>query len=497
MNIVKQKLFLILTFTLLLTALVPQASGIENTLEDGYEMVWNSDMNLTLYFPDTSSYLEGSSYDDLAFLEAQYSANAYRDVFVTREKGMIAVNLMIHWTTDSNAISFADARDRWEADGIKLSTTNDSTPIVDVIPDSQAVEQATRKATDVAGVETVHIRNTTDVDTTSAMIVELTDYNHSSADWIELEQMKMAGSANASIDVLYAYANGTEAGSYTNVLNTDQYIAVQDWFGYLPMPSASVTYVSKIKFTGIQFSEFSLYRTSADYEDDRTNTDYTFSTSVADISASGFNPFTEIATATKNAISQFPVSKTASSIAQRGVGFLDQKASALRAGATALKVDVSDIIDHKVNSARDILSVPSKMSNDIYNAMNEKWDEGERGAQALAREARAGLKAVTLSVGVKAEEFGKAVDHGRELSSSVIDGIIASGGKGASAITSFGSSIFDKGKDALGRLSTEGASLFSKLDPSKFVSAIKDNLKWVIIAVVALVVIVFAIKFMR
>ncbi len=525
----RKYLFFILTISLLVlpTALLPVAAA-EGEIEDGFEFVWNADTDIILYFPNdpTASPLL-SVYDgdntQLDALETQFEQNAWRDVDVYMvengpREGLLAVRLTITWSTSSEAISFGE----WRTEqllagrsyspggvdvnfglGLNQATNNDSgNVVVDVLPDADALEgDVSRSSTDTGGSQYLQYKNGTDIDVAGSLIVDFADYNYSSAKWIDLTGLRMDGAGNATIDITYAYQNGTLATSQTNVFTTDQYLSAEDTIVKLPEPSAiadnlgnKATYVAKINFTALELDEFRLFDfASEDY--DLEGSDYVFDNDIPALGLNAISAFSTWAQSNSAKLKSFSVKNTASKVTQTARGFVSVKASAIKAATAATGTKIKDVVDHEVVKARDKMSTPGTLSNNLYSAMKTTYDNGEKNAQAMAREARKHLKAVQVTVGVKAEAFGEKVDHAKDMTKETIAGIAKSGGKAVSGATDWGKGIFDSGKDGLGRLKDEGASLFSKMSDGIF--SIGDDAKKIIIAVVAVAVLAGALLLYR
>ena len=489
----------LLTFAVLVlfvSAAVPHTAA-EAQISDGYEVVWSGDLNITVYTPLATPVLALQSQrgqQNLAAMAAQYSAHANRPVSVTydADRGLLAVTTTITFSTSSKAIRYADVIQPNNRIKLDATTSNDTQNIYDIIPDETATEEATRSAIDLAGKRYVQTYNNTDVDVTSPTTIDFTDYNHSIADWVLFDDFRLNSAANATVKVNYAFSNGT-AYETQNVTSTDLYIAAEDVFFQLPQPSlAAASYVASITVDDVQFSRFEMFRFSADYEDG----DIYSMDSVA-TAPTLLGLFSGFSSAVTNGIKAIKAPVQAAKTAQRGVGFSNMRDAALNAVSAATGIQKSTIVDHTLNTGKSLVSIPSKLSSHVYNGMKSAWNGGQKNAQALARKARSTLHAVTVSVGVTAKKFGKAAmdaaTNTRELGSKVIAQAAKNGGKAISASTAAGASLFDKAKDALGRIPAAGASLFTKLNPANLLKA-PSWLKWVLVAVAVVVAIIFIMK---
>ncbi len=511
-TLIRKYLFFILTISLLVlpVALLP-TSAAEGEIEDGFEFVWNADTDIILYFPNdpTASPLLSVYNGDntqLETLEQQLEQNAWRDVDVYMVEdgpraGLLAVRLTITWSTSSEAISFGE----WRTEqllagrsyspggvdvnfglGLNQATNNDSgNVVVDVLPDAEALEgDVSRQATDTGGSQYLQYKNGTDIDTAASVIVDFADYNYSSARWVDLTGLRMDGAANLTIDVSFANSTGDILNT-VNVFTSSEYLSAEDLIVKLPEPWVNSTYVAKLNFTALELDEFRLFDfASEDYDLD--GTDYAFDNDIPVLSLSAISSFSTWAQSNSAKLKSFSVKNTASKITQTARGFVSLKASAIKAATTATGTKIKDVVDHEVVKARDKISSPGTLSNNLYSAMKDTYENGEKNAQAMAREARKHLKSVQVTVGVKAEAFGDKVDHARDLTKEAIAGIAAGGGKAVSGATNWTKGIFDSAKDGLGRLKDEGASLFSKMSDGIF--SIGDDAKKIIIAVVAVAV---------
>ena len=516
MNTLNRIVLKILTFFLLLlffSAIIPTQAA-EGELEEGYEFVWNADTTIILYFPNNGGLANGLSVpNNLAEIEAKMEQNAWRDVRVFLQDegpraGLIGVELDLTWSTSSKAISFED----WRAEqiakgnfytgntdinfGLGLSTTDNGTGevVVDVIPDSSAVEgDVSRSSVDTAGTLTNRYKNTTDVDTTSSVIIDFTDYNHSAGEWLEVSGLAMTGGANITIDISYANSTGDILRNAT-VFTSDQYLAAEDLIVKLPDPWANSTYVDAINFTSLELDEFRLFDMASDDYDIEAS-DYVFDNEIASsLDLNALTGFRGWAQSNKAKLKSFSVKSGASKIAQDARGFINLKTSALSAATKATGTKIKNVVDHEVVKARDKITTPGTLSNKMYTSMSKAYDDGQKNAQAAVREARKHLKAVQVTVGVKAEQFGQKVDHAKDLTSQAIAGIAQGGGKAVNSVTNWTKGIFDNAKDTLGRLPEKGASLFAKMSDGIF--KLGDNAKKILIIAIIVIFVVLAFVLM-
>ena len=491
--------------SLFLTAMVPQVAA-EPAIESELEMIWSTELNVTVYLPNTVSPLVSLSSEgvptpiSLQNLQTELSRNAMRPVNVRYdgERGLIAVDMHLYWSTSRDAVLIDEYRanpDKYGDNSVGLgflATSNDSTSIVDAIPDDEGVEtDVARSPTDVAGSENRYYRNTTDLTAASATVLDITDYNHSLYQFIDFQEIQRIDAGNMTIQV--QYGNSTAVTENVTVHTSDWFMGTNDLFWKLPMPtSASATLVKGFVFTNLKYSAFDIYSVQADY--DPLSEDYTFDQTSA---ATGLQPkalWNGFAKAVTGAVAKIPVAKDVVDQAQRGVGFTSIRDSLVDSAARSLGVPKGSIVDHALHGAADTITAPAALASNIYGSAKKLYEAGSKSPDALVKEARRQLKSVTLTTGLRAAGFGKAADTVDELSGPIISGIMEKGEKAVSSIGAWGSSVLDKAKDSLGRLPDKAASLFAKYNPLNAVKGLWDQYKWVIVAVVVIVAL-FALSY--
>ncbi len=480
----KQKTLPLVALVLLLSALIVpfSVSAIETAdIEDGYEPVWSGDLNITVYLPETTA-TSALQPQGLDILQNKFENHAQRTVKVWEDPthpGMIAVTLVLDFTTERNAVSFAEAlKNPNKLNKLNLKATSNLTESTyDIIPDERAVDQGDANLWDQTGTVTTHYTNGTDIDTTTSYLVELADYNYSIANWIKMTDFQLNSAANATVIVQYVNSTGLAATNKT-IVNTDYYITAEDVYFKLPTPPTTATYVSKLYFDDVSLTSFSLVRFSADFEDSPT---FDFSETAASLSPNAL--FTGFSTKIVNSLKTAKVPIRTEKSTLLGVGYRNVKDVALNAAATALGIKRSEIQDHKLNSGKEQVTFPSKLTSIVYSGMKKAYESGQKNPQALARDARKNLKAITLSVGVKAASLrSSAVSYAKEMGPKVIGAIAERGEKAVTALGKSGNSVWDKMKDSAGRLPELPSSLIAKLSPD-FFKGLKSNLKWIILAI--------------
>jgi len=446
-------------------------------------------------------------------IQKNLEARAWRPVHVEwdNKRQMYAVTMNLYWSTDSHAISFADYRathNRPAGGVLHLSDRNDASndnknPVVDVLPDQRAVEgSVSRSPVDVAGIKDYQYKNNTEIDTTSSVIVDVTDYNHSIADWMQVSGMKQTSGANATIGVMYAYANGTLTNTWTNFLSTDFWYQRQNWFGQMTMPSATAdslgnkaTYVAKFNFTDISLEHFKTYSFESKYSDARTNID-TFSYDTP--AQSGLKPsglWSTISSTVSNNLAKIPVPTSTQDISQASVGFSDLKDKALAGISSATGISTDSIKDHQVIGATDKFVVPDGLTQNILSGMKSVYKAGSEGAQDLFRSGNEFLKSSSINIDLPATKFGDAADVSRDLTGNIFKGIASTSPLGSLFMSGKnGTSLFDKAKNALGQLPHKAAGMFNKFNPGAWISKAGKYLKWIVVAIIIILVLIVALK---
>lgn len=494
-------------FAIFANTYMMNVSGAE--LEEGYDFNWNSELNITLYLPESASPLLSNGLVNTAVLDQmafEYSQNAMRPVSVEPTERGLAVTLMIYMTTNPDAIRFDDYRNsNIHVGDLHLSaTTNDSQQVFDALPDEVAYEtDVSRSSVDLAGVQSEFYDNKTDVIAVSNTTIAMTDYNHSLYQFVEFNDYKwIAGSLNATVYAIYG--NSTHDTESVVVDSSDYYLSYSDVFFKLPMPSSSnYTLVKSFKVEGLKFSRMRVFSFSADY--DPVTTDFLFEGEnyVTPLSVPPpYTPYTPsgifsgFPAGLTNSISKITPQIAKDTVAQAGRGFASIRSAAISAASRATGIPESQIVDHSLNFAKDVVTMPAKVSSSIYEATKDAYEAGVQHAPGIMSEARKHLKAVTVSVGVRAKQFGDSATRAVDMTSQAIKGAMDTAGKAVSAVGTKGKSMFDNVKDTLGRLPDKAASLFSKLDPSKILNFIQSKLKWIIIGVVIVAAVLILPRFM-
>lgn len=498
---------------LLATTMIPQAAS-GDSMKEGNEFIWNTDLNITAYYPDTFlgyyTSVDGiPTLESIQHLESRFEAHAMRDVKVywDSDRDMIAAEFILKWSTNSKAIHINDYREmQRNSVGIGLSSTdNDTMFVVDVVPDKEVINADVSLSPLVpAGDLTKAYENETAIDTSAELIVDLaTNFNYTAGNWLFLEDFKAKNAENVTISVLYADSVGDITGqSYLSVLNSEIFIYKTDYQVKLPEPvNSGYSYIDKVKFDDIIVDEWRIYKFSSDYSDSRSNTNYRFNTrggvSAMSLQPNGFfdNLLTVGEEFIDNVVDYATTDSNAKASATRDIGYEDLDKSAEQGIEDVLG---EDPVDYQVNSGEDVVETPSGFSSSLFGWLSDAFDSGEDNEQSIIDKAKDMFSSAALTTGGDDRTDDPSnMDSGIELFSSILGGIIGGGGASVFANSGDGSSFFDGLTNSLGHLPSIPGMFMTQLSPEFGIPNPFANLKYIALAVVGLIAVMIVIKTMK
>lgn len=501
LKLVKRNMVWVFMAVLLVSTTIPQSASADE-IQEGYDIVWDHKQNITLYYPPSTGYLQSSDgiANQLQQMENKYTEYAERpvNVYWDSSRELIGVNFEMLWSTNPNAISFADYKEAGNSDGsfsLSATTTNDTTIVADVIPDMTDVEVDVKRSPLVhAGRMTNQLANNTDIDTASSVIVEITNYNYSVAPYLFMYDVKAKNAAPLAVEVLYANSTGHITGQvYQTILNSEFFLYRTDHFVKLPVPvTAGFTYIDKIKFTSLILDRFELRDFTSEYEDHRTSTNYVFDTVGTSLNLNLLGGLLGETASWFAATLDFGVSEPAQDQSGKYTGYEDTEESGIEAAKAAVG-EKTDPVDYKVNKGTDFLSLSSLFSGDLFGFLSDSYDDGNDNPQSITDKAKEWFQSSALTSGVS--EFGESPNSAIEMFSSMLFGVLGSGGRAVSSVSN--NSLFGGLLDPLGHLPNIPTALFNQFKPGLGIADKLSNLKWIALGIGILIAAIIVMRMVK
>ncbi len=482
-------------FLSLLVFPVYVAAETDEGIDDVYKVQWEADVNITIYIPE--------DYNTTSTLNALYE-HASQNINVNhRGLSLFALETKLdvinaYYMSNDIPARIHEARSRPGMLAIdtliKLASNTDSNETVDVLPDERYEAESTQDPLAQMGSSNKYYENSTDYSTSSSVTYNMTNFLRDSYPYMYISNFQQYGPGYASVVVYYANSTGHTASTSSVAINETDLILAQDWWVKIPDHPANFPYVERIVISNAKWTNFKIINYAANFTDSREIGDYISFTDTGLVGLSGLGSITS---SVSNAIKKIPSPKKVASTAASAVGFKDVKDSVLSAVSKKTGVPVDQIADHVVNGINEAVKVPQALSNTVYNEMKKDWDQGAKTAIQMKNAANRKLKALTVSVGIKARDLKSAALRGADLTGSVVSGIAASGGKSLiGKISSAGSQLYNGVVDSTGKLLHKSAGMFSFLS-GDFWNKAKSALRWIIIAVISVLGLIALIKFLN